>query len=171
MKDRVVWFLLMIMTFVFVGCGQVQEEKTATFDSQENMFSSLPDHFTIGWANETSEYKDLELGEAISFWNASLGYEFISYDEQDPDFTVNIGEFPDQEMDGHSLIKGPNKEIWCIVTIKREEAWPLFAHEIGHCLGFAHANNPDSIMFADTDAGQVVTESIKEILKSLMQTL
>lgn len=114
------------------------------------------------------------LSATIDKWNDFVGYDLIHEDgdislifylvskeelldrlnSDDPDARGGSLFFPNQGVN-------PRCEVYILNADGDNE--PLIAHEIGHCFGFGHSDNPLSIMYKHS--GSYFTEGMRELME------
>ena len=97
----------------------------------------------------TEQHAGIEKAE--SAWAAIAGREILGTARSDHQISVNFvlqSEMEDPAWTGQARF--PVDQRHCVVKIKKlasgEYAWALFAHELGHCIGFGHSTDTVSIM-------------------------
>jgi len=62
-------------------------------------------------------------------------------------------------------ITAADKNCGCGIEIGYQVApfWRAYAHELGHCLGYRHSNDENSLMFSDYQNGNFDTQILEEL--------
>lgn len=115
--------------------------------------------------------KSSHLDEAMDFWNKSTGKAVFRYggDKYPIEFRfvtsidIMVGDEKAAAFSLHFADK-------CIITMTRRgpsrdyDPVSTLEHELGHCLGFAHSSNPDSIMYYIVDTTQHITTEMLALM-------
>ncbi|HCU25407.1 MAG TPA: hypothetical protein DF383_10330 [Deltaproteobacteria bacterium] len=147
--------LSILLCFLF-GCSAAGLEPSET-----NVLDHLSPPYTVGC--DSCKFEVLQ--EAVDFWNDSIGKTiFIAQEGEGFIMFYTVSEIPGK-FEGFAELYTE----FCDVAIEedRQDRPYLLAHEIGHCIGFQHSKNPNSIMFEDVNPKSEVTEEIVEIIETL----
>ena len=92
---------------------------------------------------------------AMEGWNSLAGEDILTHTSQEYKAFV----YYDPGLDALGT-QERDFEGNCIVKISPLQSglWKLYAHELGHCLGFDHADVEESLMYKQLKGGHFTTE-------------
>lgn len=112
----------------------------------------------------------------MNFWNDALGYELFKYNCQGYPVTFEfVDQFDEEaEKEHHSAIALYNTDK-CHITTRiqdeshRYDAAMVMAHELGHCIGFMHSTNSQSIMAPMVTSTHYITTELVRLINSKIE--
>ena len=126
---------------------------------------------TMRWPNGTVSVYDETgfngLQSALSVWNTAIGGPGVLAQSSDPSSPITISldstlasVCGDASYGIHTGTGGDNSIYQCIIRINSTCGLviPIYAHEIGHCIGFFAHTQDGGLMDANTGNGQISTE-------------
>ena len=155
------------------GSAALGTGATVTWSLMSTFFSPKEEHFYIPLSSFMPAGFKSELERAFDAWSAVADIEFVEVEDPESDFESDQPFAPDIRLGGHSFegdeqthlahafFPPPHSEtsagdihfnvaehLWKIGP--EEIGYDVFSvavHEIGHAIGIAHNNNPDSLMY------------------------
>lgn len=119
-----------------------------------------------------------EVQDAMGVWNNAVGNDFmIMVEEEDNYPNIVIGVSP---VFGSTLFQNalavafPIRSDTCMILIdvpfikaSGYDVKKILSHEIGHCLGYSHTEDPGDLMFFAYNEGQELSKEMATLTKKL----
>lgn len=154
---------------------------SACFNKRPNYSIALAPVGSESVVNRMMPVKDAYLLQSRSpyieasaqYWNTSH-LSLVSFDHGYP---ISIQVLPYSESLPINAFTGTQSDAMaysyddhCEIKIKQkvldEENFALLAHEIGHCIGFNHSTNTESLMYPTVSNDQRITSEILSLIQS-----
>lgn len=161
----------MIVMLFLVSCNSKIDQDTNYSNDSEHLSQGVRQ--AIIHASIIVDKNFPFINEAVRFWNEGTMDNIFTIGGVNYPIYVQLGGIDIHVTDGNFADgTADRRENYCIIKMKSFETSDTFnpitilEHELGHCLGFAHSDNPNSIMYfeVDIDPTQYITSGIIDLL-------
>ena len=166
-------FLAIFFLFKIVSTYAVSNEVPLLYKTERDMpFTKLQRHYfvRVTWGDDLSK---LATGNAMDAWNKAAGVlDLLQFAKKDDKANIYVTPLGMTDFDGITAVFPDGV---CILHVDPAFQYkiPLYIHEIGHCIGFAHNDiDLDSIMRSNTlsvhfEVDAKTATTLKELIKKL----
>lgn len=159
MRLKVFIFIQLILIPLFIGCNNQLIERRESIQ-QENTLDPIFNEYPI----KVKQNEELPIQEAIDFWNKSLGVKV--YEMSDDGIEImRVDSLNEGEIGNASFLN-----VKCEIKVTISE-WHIIAHELGHCIGFGHTDDKNSIMYFIPSANEELNDDYRQMFLDYFQTL
>lgn len=153
-KNKMKTIIAIVMLFILTSCGA---------EKYDRFFEPNFNHIAI---KVSSNLYVENVKEAIGIWNQASGDVIFVYDDISPEIQIHMMKTDEFAQLNHDLIDATAHATTGLNTCRidvdlfQSTHSSLIAHELGHCLGFGHSNEPHSIMNALVDFDAIMTPDL-----------
>lgn len=129
--------------------------------------SLLPWVKKIEKAYQVKNPQNRELQLAVEIWNIVAEKELVSFDKAGFPITITyVDELPDPELNKTKAGYAFREKDHCKIYVKNISAYSIIlAHEIGHCIGFAHSTVEKSLMAPIVSMLSQMTSELRRLIQ------
>lgn len=179
-------YFLPIFFLLIIGCGSgttFVDQDQVTPDPKEVTVDHYNFPYYVLCVAPCNPVVQQSINEANKFWKDGSGellFVWVKTEDSVGDEEIKIFRGPSPEIEPGKIgnanqvwseeINGERELIGCDINIvSTYGTYVLVAHELGHCLGLRHVNDPISIMNAEFNSeDQIVTDEILDYLDTII---
>lgn len=161
--------ITIILLILLSGCSHPGLYKIS--HSEMGSESLLPGRKSIKQSYQIINTSNPFLDKSIAFWTMPEMDGLVSYNAPGWPITIEVVS-NDTNIDVGAVKADATATptlTGCVIKMKRAQVdisnFEMLAHEIGHCIGFAHSPNPQSLMYYKVGYNQTITSDMIRIIK------